>query len=106
MKRRWQLLLPQVDPQPSELDNELFDAMLALEQQRLSQHIKWDEVSEWDVDQDRETLILQFEDELPSVTARPQIIGTFDGSEFMWAWNNPSVEENLQRDSQAMRDAG
>lgn len=61
----------------------------------------------WSLDMSRGELIFTF-DEGVMATCPAQIVGSFDGAEgtWLWAWANPSIAEELMRDSLRVRDYG
>lgn len=61
----------------------------------------------WSVDQDVGTIEFRRKDGI-LVTAPVQIIGTFDTKTgtWLWAWDNPSINESLCRDASAVREYG
>lgn len=66
-----------------------------------------DRISRWDLNQDVGRLVFSFEDGL-LVVAPAQIIGTYNSEQrtWLWAWDNPSVEEKLKRDALKVRKYG
>lgn len=100
----WRLLLPRLSSVPEELDRNLFEAILTLERKRSQQAVASGEESNWSVDQERAMFSLHFDNR--EILARPQIIGTFDGETFMWAWHNPSIAQELQQNAKTVRDFG
>jgi tetratricopeptide (TPR) repeat protein len=101
----WRILLPRLAELPNDLDEELFQALLALEQKQLEQDFRWDEASSWSINQSDGSLRLFFDDDT-EVKARIQIIGTFNGDTFIWAWANPSIREELRSDSLRLKAHG
>jgi hypothetical protein len=65
-----------------------------------------DEVS-WSVDQDVGTIVFQRQDGIQAA-APVQIVGTFNTVDltWLWAWDNPSVNESLKHGSMAVLDYG
>jgi hypothetical protein len=61
----------------------------------------------WQIDQDAETILFQRKDGL-RVSAPVQIIGSFNTTDgtWLWAWDNPSVDEPLRRASVAVLNYG
>lgn len=104
--RPWRLLFPGLDSIPPELDEQFYSALLALQSQLDSDGIDWENIYSWNIDQNLGTITLTFEDESVALTAQIQILGSFDGSTFMWACQNSSVNEELKRDSQRLREMG
>ncbi len=104
--RPWRLLFPGLDSIPPELDAQFYSALLALQSQHSNDGIDWENIYSWNIDQNQGTITLTFEDESVALTARIQILGSFDGSTFMWACQNPSVNEELKRDSRRLREMG
>lgn len=104
--RPWRLLFPGLDSIPPELDEQFYAALLALQSKLASDGIDWENIYSWNIDQNLGTISLTFEDESVALTAKIQILGSFDGSTFMWACQNSSVNEELKRDSQRLRAMG
>jgi hypothetical protein len=59
----------------------------------------------WDVSQETGELRLQFADG-HAVRAQVQIVGSFDGETWMWAWANESVLDERKRAAQTLRTIG
>lgn len=59
----------------------------------------------WDVDQRRGTLTLHHEDG-GTVRADVQIAGTFNGTTWLWAWDNPSIPAARKKDAMAIKALG
>jgi hypothetical protein len=66
-----------------------------------------DKISRWDLDQDTGELAFSFEDGFKAV-APAQVIGTYDTEErtWLWAWDNPSVDDALKKDALKVRKYG
>ena len=103
--RSWRLLLPELPDSPMDLDEELFQALLALEEKRLDQPYNWDEASSWAMDQNHARLTVFFDDDT-EISARMQIVGTFNGETFMWAWANQTIDARLRVDSLKLKEHG
>ncbi len=97
---------PGLDSIPAELDVQFYSALLSLQSKLNSDAIDWDSIYSWNIDQNLGTITLTFEDESVALTARIQILGSFDGSTFMWACQNTSVNEELKQDSKRLRKFG
>ena len=66
-----------------------------------------DRVSRWDLDQDTGELAFSFEDGFRA-TAPAQLIGTYNSEDhtWLWAWDNPSVDDALKKDALKVRKYG
>lgn len=66
-----------------------------------------DRISRWDLDQDTGELTFSFDDGLRAV-APAQIIGTYNSEDrtWLWAWDNPSVDDALKKDALKVRKYG
>jgi hypothetical protein len=66
-----------------------------------------DRISRWDLDQDTGKLAFSFDDGL-TATAPAQIIGTYNSEDhtWLWAWDNPSVDDALKKDALKVRKYG
>ena len=66
-----------------------------------------DRISGWDLDQGTGELTFSFADGIKAVTPA-QIIGTYNSEDhtWLWAWDNPSVNENLTKDALKVRNYG
>ena len=104
--RPWRLLFPGLDSVPADLDEQFYSALLALQGQIAADDVDWENIYSWNIDQNEGTITLTFEDESVALTARIQILGSFDGSTFMWACQNSSIDEELKLDSQRLRELG
>ncbi|MBV9928900.1 MAG: hypothetical protein JOZ96_28065 [Acidobacteria bacterium] len=85
---------------------------LSLEELRLKTQANvesWglDRISRWDLDQDTGELAFSFADGTKAV-APAQIIGTYNSEDhtWLWAWDNPSVEDSLKKDALKVRKYG
>src|SRR5689334_10096899 len=63
--------------------------------------------SRWGLDQGTGELIFSFADGIKAV-APAQIIGTYNTEDqtWLWAWDNPSIDEKLRRDALKVRKYG
>lgn len=66
-----------------------------------------DKIGRWDLDQDAGELAFTFDDGLRAV-APAQVIGTYNSEDrtWLWAWDNPSVDEKLKKDALKVRKYG
>jgi hypothetical protein len=66
-----------------------------------------DRISRWDLDQDTGKLTFSFEDGFRAV-APAQIIGSYNTEDrtWLWAWDNPSVDDALKKDALKVRKYG
>lgn len=101
----WRILLPRLVDQPADLEEEMLQALLAVQEKQEQQPVAWEEVSSWSANQNEGSLTLFFADNT-EMSIRIQIIGTFNGDTFMWAWNNPSVREELKNASLRLKEYG
>jgi hypothetical protein len=61
----------------------------------------------WDLNQDAETLVFTGDDG-STVTTQAQIIGSFNTSDnsWLWAWDNPSIDDKLKADARQVQAYG
>ena len=66
-----------------------------------------DRIKRWDLNQDDGQLVLTFADGIKA-TAPAQIIGTYNTEDhtWLWAWDNPSIEDKLKSDALKLRKYG
>jgi hypothetical protein len=66
-----------------------------------------DRSQRWDLNQDDGQLVFSFADGIKA-TAPAQIIGTYntDDHTWLWAWDNPSIEDKLKSDALKLRKYG
>lgn len=66
-----------------------------------------DRISRWDLDQGTGELAFSFEDGFRA-TAPAQIIGMYNSEDhtWLWAWDNPSVEDAMKKDALKVRKYG
>lgn len=66
-----------------------------------------DKIDRWDLNQETGELSFSFADGIRAV-ARAQIIGTYNSEDqtWLWAWANSSVDEQLKKDAQKVREYG
>jgi hypothetical protein len=59
-----------------------------------------DKADDWSLNQETGELVFAFEDGMVA-RAPAQIVGSFDSrdSTWLWAWNNPTIDEKLRRDA-------
>jgi hypothetical protein len=66
-----------------------------------------DRIKRWDLNQDDGQLVFSLADGLKA-TAPAQIIGTYNADDhtWLWAWDNPSIEDRLKSDALKLRKYG
>lgn len=64
-------------------------------------------ITHWDLDQDVGDLVFSLPDGMKAVCPA-QIVGSYnyDDHTWLWAWANPSIDENLRRDALKVRKYG
>ncbi|MGE0433888.1 MAG: tetratricopeptide repeat protein [Planctomycetota bacterium] len=92
------MILSQVTDVPDELDQRLYDALVAAQQQY--EAAGWREAEDWSASHDRGLFVLRFPDKV--IAARAQVIGTFNGWTFKWSWDNPTIPEPLTQDARQL----
>lgn len=67
----------------------------------------FDKIGRWDLNQDTGELTFSFADGMRAV-APAQIIGTYNSEDhtWLWAWDNPSIDEQLKKDALKVRKYG
>lgn len=97
-----------VAEQPDDFQT-LLDASMAELQLKTEAHQAWGlgTFDRWDIDQDVGNLVFTNDDGTTAV-APAQIIGTFNTNDdtWLWAWENPSIVDELKRDSLKVKDYG
>ena len=95
------------EPIAEALDQAILEAVTEVESlnRKLASQLGFGTELTWNVDQDTGLLKLDFEKGTP-LQARIQIIGTWDGDSFLWAWANQSINADLARDSKALSEWG
>lgn len=88
---------------------ELLDASVKELQVKTAAHESWGlgKFERWNVDQDAGTLVFSNADGTQATTTA-QIIGSFSTSDdsWLWAWDNPSVDDKLKTDALTVKAYG
>ena len=100
---------PAPPPTGSDEFQRLLDTSMAELQLKTEAHKAWGlgSFDQWNIDQDAGTLVFSNADGT-TVTAPVQIIGSFNSGDntWLWAWDNPSIEERLTEDAQQLKQYG
>ena len=98
---------------PSDSDSpeyrQLLDKAVAELKSKNDAHQAWGlgKFDRWDLDQDAGTLVFS-NDDGTTATTKAQIVGSFSTGDnsWLWAWDNPSVDDRLKADALAVKAYG